>query len=107
MRDEGLDEMSSEKWRRELIVAVLSFGFGFFILPVLIYAVGKEAVGDYAPDAGLLDLAEHIWSDFFNLKPAAWLLVLSPYCLLLLGRLLGPIRRRFVDVKPITDSRRQ
>ncbi len=99
--------MNSENWRRELIIAVLSFSFGFFVLPILIYVVGEAAVGDYAPDAGLLDLAEHIWSDFFALKPAAWLLVLSPYGVLLLGRLVGPLRRLFADVKPITNSRRE
>ena len=99
--------MNSETGRRELIIAVLSFGFGFFVLPVLIYYVGQAAVGEYAPNAGLLDLAEHVWRDFFTLKPAAWLLVLSPYGVLLLGRLLGPIWRMFADVTPITNSRRE
>ncbi len=39
--------------------------------------------------AAPLALADQIWADFMQLEPAAWLLVLSPYVLLQLVRLIG------------------
>ena len=50
-------------------------------------------IGDYAPDAGPMTLAETIWLDLVALRPAAWLLVLSPYITLQLLRWVRRIWR--------------
>jgi hypothetical protein len=90
-------------WRRELSVACLAIGAGFFVLPFAIYWVGRQVFGEYGRGGGnVLDLAEGIWSDFFKLFPAAWLLVLSPYLTLLLLRLLRGIWRSRVTA--VTES---
>ncbi len=73
--------------RRELIVGATLFAVGFFILPPAIYWVGQEVFGDYAPNAGIWALTESIWSDLLSFRPAAWLLVLSPYGVIQLLRL--------------------
>jgi hypothetical protein len=79
--------MQTSPWKRELMIAAVLFGVGFLALPFAIYWVGMELIGDYAPDANALTLAEQIWIDFIRLEPFAWLLVLSPYAVLLLVRL--------------------
>jgi hypothetical protein len=80
--------MQAEPWKREILIAALFFGVGFFVLPLAIYWVGQTLVGEYAADAGPLSLAEQIWSDVLGLKPTAWMLVFSPYIVLQLGRLV-------------------
>lgn len=80
--------MQNGAWKRELLLAALLFGVGFFALPLAIYWVGQGLIGEYAPDAGPLSLAEQIWSDVLALKPMALTVVLSPYIVLQLGRLV-------------------
>jgi hypothetical protein len=80
--------MQPESWKREVLIAALFFGVGFFVLPLAVYWVGQTLIGEYAPDAGPLTLAEHIWSDLLSLKPAAWILVIGPYVVLQLARLV-------------------
>jgi hypothetical protein len=80
--------MQTESWKREILIAALFFGVGFFVLPLAIYWVGQTLIGEYAQDAGPLSLAEQIWSDVLVLKPTAWILVFSPYIVLQLGRLV-------------------
>ena len=79
-------DMQTETWKRELLIAVLFFGVGFFVLPLAIYWVGQTLIGEYATDAGPLSLAEQVWSDLLWFEPAAWVLVLSPYIVLQLSR---------------------
>jgi hypothetical protein len=80
------DRIHNGDWRRELVIAAAGLGVGMFVLPLAIYGVGKRILGDYSPDGGVLTLAEHIWSDLLAFEPAAWILVLSPYLVLQLGR---------------------
>lgn len=80
------DDLQPAAWRRELIIAATLFAFGVFVLPLAIYWVGQNIMGEYAADTGVLGLAEHIWTDLLTLSPAAWLLVLSPYVVVQLGR---------------------
>jgi hypothetical protein len=79
--------MQNDLLRRELIIGAALFAFGFFVLPLAIYWVGQELIGDYAADAGAFTLAESIWADLLSFRLAAWLLVLSPYCAVQLLRL--------------------
>jgi hypothetical protein len=95
--------MHNDNWRRELTIAAVAFGVGFFILPLAIYWVGQRVIGEYAPDAGVLSLAESIWTDLLNLQPAAWLLVASPYLTLQLLRLARRLWRGGSRVNPVTN----
>jgi hypothetical protein len=92
------------QWRRELTIGAAAFAVGFFLLPLAIYGVGQRLLGNYAIGAGFLDLADQIWGDFLQLAPAAWLLVLSPYFLVQLSRLLRRLLRAHNPVKPVTNS---
>ncbi len=89
--------MQSGDLKREVVIAAVLFGCGFLLLPLAIYWVGTEVVGEYAGNGGLLALAEQIWSDFLALQPAAWVLVLCPYLVLLLIRLI----RRTWRARPV------
>jgi hypothetical protein len=71
--------MQSSIWKREVAIAAGLLAFGLLILPLAIYAVGQALIGEYGDDLGLFALVETIWRDFLALRPAAWLLVLSPY----------------------------
>lgn len=92
------------QWRRELTMAAAAFAVGFFVLPLAIFWLGQHVLGNYAPGAGVLDLADQIWGDFLQLAPAAWLLIFSPYLLLQLARLLRRLLRARNPVKPVTNS---
>jgi hypothetical protein len=74
--------------KREIAIAAALFAAGLLLLPPAIYWVGRQVAGDYA-GGGPLVLANQIWADFVQLEPAAWLLVLSPYLVLQLVRLIG------------------
>ena len=65
--------------KRELTIAFVLLTIGLVILPVPIYWVGLQIIGEYASDQGLLGLAAHVWSDLGRGSPLAWTLVLSPY----------------------------
>jgi hypothetical protein len=81
--------MQGMNWKRELTIAAALLAGGLFIIPVAVYLVGQRLFGEYV-DGGVLTLAETIWGDFLTLRPAAWVLVLSPY---LVVQLLRAIRR--------------
>jgi uncharacterized membrane protein HdeD (DUF308 family) len=86
--------MTAPDGKKELTIAALLLGFGFLVLPIAIYWVGQQVIGEYAPDAGVLDLAEAIWSDLLQLRPSAWTLVLAPYLMVQLVRLAWFTLRR-------------
>ena len=79
--------MQSRTIKREIAIAAALFAVGLLMLPPAIYWIGRQVAGDYA--GGPLAFADQIWADFVQLEPAAWLLVLSPYLLLQLVRLIG------------------
>ena len=80
--------MQGRYWKRELVIAATLFGCGFLLLPPAIYWVGREVVGEYGGNGGVVALADQIWADFLALEPAAWVLVFSPYLVLQLIRLI-------------------
>jgi hypothetical protein len=83
-----------DPWKRELaIAAVLVLGFGLLILPFAIYWVGTQIIGEYAPDGDAFTLAERIWTDLLALDPFTWVLVASPYVVVLLARLVRRLWR--------------
>jgi hypothetical protein len=81
--------MPNDTLRREIIIAAVSFAFGFFVLPLAIYWVGRELIGNYSTDAsaGAFTLTESVWADLLSFRLAAWVLVLAPYGLVQLLRL--------------------
>jgi hypothetical protein len=87
--------MPNDVLRREIIIAAVVFAFGFFILPLATYWVGRELVGTYSTDTstGALTLAESIWVDLLRFKLGAWVLVLAPYGVVQLLRLARRVWR--------------
>jgi hypothetical protein len=81
--------MPNDTLRREITIAAMLFALGFFVLPLAIYWVGRELIGNYSTDAsaGAFTLAESIWADLLHFRLAAWVLVLAPYGLVQLLRL--------------------
>ena len=79
--------MQSRTIKREIAIAAALFAVGLLLLPMAIYWVGRQVAGEYG--GGALALADQIWADLLQLDPAAWLLVLSPYLLLQIVRLIG------------------
>ena len=71
--------------RRELTILVILLAFGFFIVPLLIWAVGRGVLGPYT-DGGPFALLV----DFFNgLKTGSavyWCVAFGPYLLVMLMR---------------------
>lgn len=89
--------------KRELILAAILLAVGLLLLPLAVYWVGQEIVGPYESEGGLFGLLGQLWSDFFTFKPAAWLLVWSPYAVIQLVRLAWHAKHRQV-VTEVTDS---
>jgi hypothetical protein len=86
--------MQGTTLKREVAIGSGLLAFGLFVLPFAIYIVGQSVIGDYGADLGMLALAETIWSDFLALRPITWVLVLSPYLVVQLLRLVRRAWRR-------------
>jgi hypothetical protein len=84
-----MDPSKGTNWKRELTIASALLGGALFVIPVGVYLVGQRLFGEYA-GGGFLALAEKIWGDFLTLRPATWVLVLTPY---LTVQLLRALRR--------------
>lgn len=78
--------------KNEAILAVLLFAFGLFVLPVAIYFVGQQIIGDYEGD-GVIGLVLALWSALVRADAVAWILVLSPYLVVQLLRLTWKVWR--------------
>jgi hypothetical protein len=82
-----------DRLRREALVLAVVGGFGFAILPALVYLVGQQLLGEYRPDAGMGAFYADLYGELGSLS-WAWLLVLGPYLTVQLLRLLWwPLRR--------------
>lgn len=90
-RDAAIEPKSS--WQREISIAASLLAFGLIVLPFSIYVVGQKLLGEYE-GAGALGLAENIWLDLLALQPLTWLLVLTPYILVQLARVVRRVWRR-------------
>jgi len=78
--------------RNEAILAGLLLAFGLFILPVAIYFVGLQIIGNYE-GGGAVGLVLELWSALVRADAVAWVLVLSPYFVVQLLRLTWKIWR--------------
>lgn len=74
-----------------MYLAVLA-GFGLLVMPLLIYLAGVLTLGPY--EGGLLAFLGSLYKAFFTLEGGAWALLLGPYVLFMVLRLLlAPLRR--------------
>lgn len=88
MEDTATSESAGIDWRRETAIVAGALLVGLVLLPLAIWSVGQAFIGPYEGGDGALALAEKLWLDALALEPTAWLLVLSPYALAQLCRLL-------------------
>jgi hypothetical protein len=72
---------------REMGIAVLALVTGAVLLPFLIYYCGNSALGAYE-GAGLGRTFGVVWGGLATGSIASWIVVLGPYSLFLLSRLL-------------------
>jgi hypothetical protein len=78
--------------RRELLYLAWIGGFGLLVLPLLVYLAGVLTLGPY--EGGVLAFLGSLYMAFLTLKPSAWVLLLGPYGLFWIVRLLTrPLRR--------------
>jgi hypothetical protein len=80
-----LSNMTALRLLREVVLILGLVAFGLFCLPAMIFFVGQQLVGDY--EAGLGGLYEEIAFALVRGNGYAWLLILSPYFCVQLGRL--------------------
>ena len=70
---------------RELLLIAACLGFGVIVVPCLIFAVGRAALGPYAHGSVFA-----LWRDFMiglvSGSQAVWVIALGPYLLLWLLR---------------------
>ena len=79
--------------KRELRFFVLIAVFGLAVLPFLVYLAGVLSLGPY--EGGLPAFLGSLYEAFFTLQPSAWALLLGPYALFWVLRLMTrPLRRR-------------
>lgn len=78
---------------RELRYFLLVGGAGLLVLPFLVYLAGAATLGPY--EGGLGAFLATLYGDLVRFAPAAWALLLGPYLLFQVVRLLTrPWRHR-------------
>jgi hypothetical protein len=75
-------------WPRELVLAGLTLAFGFALMPVLIFHAGSSLLGRYE-GASVRHLFQSLYAGLQSGSAASWIVLLGPYGLYLLFRLLG------------------
>lgn len=79
--------------RREALVLAIFGGFGLLGLPGMVYFVGQQLLGEYRPDATVGTFYADLYGHLVALSPWAWLLVMGPWLVIQLLRLLWlPLR---------------
>ena len=88
---------------KELLLASLLLGFGLLVLPYAVYAVGIVIVGPYEGTDGPFGLHLAIWEALARGEWAAWVLVTTPYVVVMLLRLAVRSMRGRGGVTAVTD----
>jgi hypothetical protein len=82
------DTPTAPRWRKELLLALACLGVGLILLPILIYVVGVPLLGTYGGGSGI----GAFYGDFLRNLMAGmlrtWFIVVAPYVLLALLRLV-------------------
>ena len=97
--------LSTARLKKELLLAAALLGVGLVVVPLSVYWVGQQVVGDYESDAGIVGLVGQIWADFVGLRLGAWLLVFGPYLVVALLRFALWVKRYGRGVTEVTDSK--
>lgn len=77
----------ASRWFQELVLAALALVLGFAVMPVLIYYVGIATLGPYE-GASLPRMYDSLYQGLVAGSPASWIVVLGPYGLYLLFKIL-------------------
>ncbi len=78
---------------REVTIAVVTLGFGVLGMPFLIWGAGRLTLGEYA-HGGATALLADFFAGLAQGALAFWVVVIGPYVLLTLGRLVVASARR-------------
>ena len=95
--------MTPINWKRESLIAAILVGFGLLALPILIYIVGIVVFGDYEGESGPASLYAAILTSAARGQPAAIVLVLSPWLVVQLARVVGLLHRKRKPVTHVTE----
>jgi hypothetical protein len=77
---------------REARAATILIGFGVCLMPFLIYFIGQWTLGP--SETGLAGFLKTLYGSFLTLEPSAWALLLGPYLLYAMMRLVRFSLRR-------------
>jgi hypothetical protein len=80
--------------RRELIVLVAALAVGAFVVPALLWLWGPHVLGRY-PGGGILDMLANFLRGLARGSIGFWTVVIGPYVLLTVVRVLYAIVRSF------------
>jgi hypothetical protein len=94
---DGLEQRP--RLRRELYFAGGALLVGLVIVPIMIYVAGAATLGDYA-SGGFWSFLGDFYVHFFTGSPAAWVVALGPYALVLLLRGTRFVMRRLLADPP-------
>ncbi len=78
---------------RETAIATVTLVFGLLAMPFLIWGAGRLTLGDYAHGGPKALLADCL-TGLAHGTAAFWVVVIGPYALLMLGRLIVFTARR-------------
>lgn len=80
--------------KKELLIFAVLLFVGLIVLPLCVYVVGQNFVGEYSTQTGVAGLLTAVWGDFARFRAGAWILVLSPWLVIQLLRLALRLWRR-------------
>lgn len=89
--------------RRELWLLVAGVIVGFILMPLAVYLVGVVTLGPYT-DGGLGSFVSDYYRSLFRGWLPGWGVVLGPYLMVQLMRVLIRVRRWFWPREPISDE---
>jgi hypothetical protein len=88
--------------KAESLTTLLLIFVGFVMLPCMIYLVGQFVIGEYEGEGGLGGLFIAIYQSLGRGNIATWILVLSPYFVVQLLRLIVVLLRARKPVTSVT-----
>jgi hypothetical protein len=91
--------------RRELVLLGVALLLGLLVVPAMIHYVGLQVFGPGEDSASLAAFLGRYLSGLGAMNKIVWLLVLSPYLLLIWLRLVRlPLRKRPADTPTPSES---
>ncbi len=75
-------------WPREILFTVIALGAGFALMPVLIFYAGSSLLGRYE-GASVANQFHSLYGGLQAGSAASWIVLLGPYGLYLIFRVLG------------------